>query len=264
MREYKLINTKTNEEHLCEKVTIDGFDYYVSDDEAEIGENVLWIKQTYHGDKEYANYIGKVYALKECFPRGKEIILKDFYPKKSLDEVRQVLITFLKKVGKQKTAEQIEESAIKNQANSGNLHLKIGYNISENDIKKIIATNNPNIDIPKIAKVDDVESRAMELLKDRWSHLYTFGNPKRPFPTNYENDLNNIKLGILESNRDDALSSDDTIDFCNWFCDVFLNKLIGLEGVEEEEKYAHLKGKGANEEVLEIWKEQRAKVVYVQ
>jgi len=28
---YKLINAQTKEEHLCDKVTIDGFDYYVSD-----------------------------------------------------------------------------------------------------------------------------------------------------------------------------------------------------------------------------------------
>jgi hypothetical protein len=28
---YKLINKQTNEEHVCSKVTIDGFDYYVSD-----------------------------------------------------------------------------------------------------------------------------------------------------------------------------------------------------------------------------------------
>jgi hypothetical protein len=29
MQKYKLINTKTKEEHLCDKVTIDGFDYYI-------------------------------------------------------------------------------------------------------------------------------------------------------------------------------------------------------------------------------------------
>lgn len=29
---YKLINIKTKEEHLCDKVTIKGFDYYVSDE----------------------------------------------------------------------------------------------------------------------------------------------------------------------------------------------------------------------------------------
>lgn len=27
---YKLINTKTKEEHLCDKVTIGGFEYYIS------------------------------------------------------------------------------------------------------------------------------------------------------------------------------------------------------------------------------------------
>ena len=32
MSKYKLINTTTKEEHLCDKVTIDGFDYYVSDE----------------------------------------------------------------------------------------------------------------------------------------------------------------------------------------------------------------------------------------
>lgn len=34
---YKLINIETKEEHLCDKVTIDGFDYYVSDKYARIG-----------------------------------------------------------------------------------------------------------------------------------------------------------------------------------------------------------------------------------
>lgn len=29
---YKLINNKTKEEHLCDKITIDGFDYYVNNE----------------------------------------------------------------------------------------------------------------------------------------------------------------------------------------------------------------------------------------
>ena len=29
---YKLISKTTDEEHLCDKVTIDGFDYYVNDE----------------------------------------------------------------------------------------------------------------------------------------------------------------------------------------------------------------------------------------
>lgn len=39
---YKLINTETNEEHLCGKATIDGFDYYVSDELPKDSEG-YWI-----------------------------------------------------------------------------------------------------------------------------------------------------------------------------------------------------------------------------
>jgi hypothetical protein len=45
---------------------------------------------------------------------------------------------------------------------------------------------------------ESIEKKAMDLLKDKWSHLYTFGYPKKPFPINYEHDLNIIKLGIWE------------------------------------------------------------------
>lgn len=38
---YKLINRTTSEEHLCDKVTIDGFDYYVSDEKPKDGELCL-------------------------------------------------------------------------------------------------------------------------------------------------------------------------------------------------------------------------------
>jgi hypothetical protein len=44
----------------------------------------------------------------------------------------------------------------------------------------------------------NIERLAMDKLKNKWEHLYTFGYPQRPFPTNYENDLNNIKIGLHE------------------------------------------------------------------
>jgi hypothetical protein len=47
----------------------------------------------------------------------------------------------------------------------------------------------------------DIEIIAMDKLKNKWGHLYTFGYPKRPFPTNYENDLNNIKIGLYEGKK---------------------------------------------------------------
>jgi hypothetical protein len=45
---------------------------------------------------------------------------------------------------------------------------------------------------------EDVEKTAMDKLKSKWEHLYKFGYPKKPFPTNYENDLNNVKIGLYE------------------------------------------------------------------
>ena len=39
---YKLINLKTKEEHLCDKVTIDCFNYYVSDEEIKVGDWYTW------------------------------------------------------------------------------------------------------------------------------------------------------------------------------------------------------------------------------
>jgi len=47
----------------------------------------------------------------------------------------------------------------------------------------------------------DIERIAMDKLKNKWGHLYTFGYPQRPFPTNYENDLNNIKIGLYEGTK---------------------------------------------------------------
>jgi 2-oxo-4-hydroxy-4-carboxy--5-ureidoimidazoline (OHCU) decarboxylase len=44
----------------------------------------------------------------------------------------------------------------------------------------------------------EIEKIAMDKLKSKWEHLYTFGYPKKPFPTNYENDLNNVKVGLYE------------------------------------------------------------------
>jgi hypothetical protein len=52
-----------------------------------------------------------------------------------------------------------------------------------------------------IEEAADIERIAMDKLKNKWGHLYTFGYPQRPFPTNYENDLNNIKIGLYEGTK---------------------------------------------------------------
>lgn len=45
---------------------------------------------------------------------------------------------------------------------------------------------------------EEVEKIAMDKLKNKWGHLYISGYPQKPFPTNYENDLNMVKIGIHE------------------------------------------------------------------
>jgi len=55
-----------------------------------------------------------------------------------------------------------------------------------------------NMEKEILEEATDIERIAMDKLKNKWGHLYTFRYPKRPFPTNYENDLNNIKIGLYE------------------------------------------------------------------
>ena len=112
--------------------------YLPVEGEIKLNDFILWEKQTYASEERYKEYIGKVYKLGEPTGLGLGmIVLEDFYPKKSLDEVRESIIAFMKRHGKERTPEQIEENAIRNQKTSGYLHLKVGYNIFEKDVKKV-------------------------------------------------------------------------------------------------------------------------------
>ena len=50
-----------------------------------------------------------------------------------------------------------------------------------------------------LSQEDDIETMAKEALKNRWPHLYLFGHPQKPYPTYYENDLNNVMIGICKA-----------------------------------------------------------------
>lgn len=62
-------------------------------------------------------------------------------------------------------------------------------------------------------KTEEIEKIAMDSLKDKWSHLY-IGNdyPKKPYPTSFENDLNNVMLGISLKIK----SNDLSVQFLKW------------------------------------------------
>lgn len=61
----------------------------------------------------------------------------------------------------------------------------LGYNQALKDNQSMLYTK------------EDIEKLAIDSLRDKWSHLYQFGYPQKPYPTNYENDLNCVMLGML-------------------------------------------------------------------
>jgi hypothetical protein len=78
---------------------------------------------------------------------------------------------------------------------------------------------------------DEVEEMAMKKLKSRWSHLYTFGYPKKPYPTNYENDLNMVMVGIYQAKEKYKYTEEDIMKAIKMAREF--NKLIEEDGYDE-------------------------------
>lgn len=179
MKKYKLINTKTKEEHLCNKITIDGFDYYVS------GEIIKDVRQ----------YKGKW---------------------------------------------QIEKGYILNKFPT--------YLTDLSDCRLITATNNPNIDIPKV--VDEVDQYTM-------AKEYAI-KTKSP---NRESHRQGFVKGYNKSQETHPNSDEDTIEFGQW---VSHNDWVYLPSkkywVNEEQE--ELEQKLSSKELFQLWKEQQTKIVY--
>ena len=157
---YKLINQKTKEEHLCDKVTIDGFDYYVNEDVS-------------------------------LFKDGQTFITKENI-----------------------------------------IHTTYGWNFGD---KVIICTNNPNIDIPKVA--DEIDTMR-EILVD--SYLEKIKDVTKRFFWKV-----GFKHGYNKSQETHPFSEEDMIDFA-----VFYEKYQG--------KSLEYWGK----DLFKLWKEQQPKIIY--
>ena len=91
----------------------------------------------------------------------------------------------------------------------------------------------------------DIERIAMDKLKNKWGHLYTFGYPQRPFPTNYENDLNNIKIGLYEGAKWQA----ERIFSPSYF--IYNSYKVRRQGFKEDAKWQQER-MYSEEEVLQI------------
>lgn len=166
---YKLINLKTNEEHLCEKITIGVFDYYVNDETIKQGDK--WFDGT-------------------------------------------------------------------NIRNDYSLHVIDGFD------RKVIATNNPNINIPQV--VGEVEMIANTLFE---SHSKNIMSPqfemRRMFIEGYN-----------KSQETHSFSEEDMIEFGIWLNTYYVQHSVGC--CENIKTHTIHKTK----ELIQIWKEQRIKTLY--
>ena len=160
---YKLINKQTGEEHICDKVTIDGMDYYVSNHFLRINDYGYW---------EDAAIISQINDLTAVLP----------------------------------------------------------------ETKKVIATNNPNIDVPKV--VDEVEkwiNETTSTLKDG----HTIKTSKMC-----------LKAGYNKSQETHPFSEEDMIDFAKKCCS-FQNTTVS-KNISQEQM----------DELLQLWKEQQPETLY--
>ena len=164
---YKLINTLTNEEYLCEKITINGFDYYVILDEGVVGDFIL--------------FCGK-----------------------------------------------ISKKLFKNQ-----------WSIDE---RKVIATNNPNIDLPYI--ISEVEYLADNYVFNENGHKFSNNNNEAG------DNFKSFKDGFKKAKESYQFTHDDMIEFAKW---------LRTEDTEKNaEKYANF----YDLDMLNFWTNNQIKILY--
>ena len=185
---YKLIDSVSKKETICDKVTINGFDYYVSDE----------------------------------LPKDNEIVLHKNGT-----------------IGKLTTALAV---ALVEGTNEGSY---------VDECKKIIATNNPNIDIPKVVDIKLLKYKIAE-------HEYQTGKRERKH-TEQEAFINGWRQ-CLQSQETHSNSDVDMIEFKNWWLQL---NIEWFDNTEDGDIYRFNNGKKVTDkELLQLWKEQQPKVVY--
>ncbi len=168
---YKLINQKTGEEHLCEKVTVEKFDYYVGNA-----------------------------AINDIFAYN----------------------TKFKEVQKIHSVPQ-----------------DVDFEIWGKIFKKVIATTNPNIDIPKV--MDITLSKIITRIE------YPIENTNYPIA-----EAVGFQKGYSKSQETHPFSEDDMIEFLKFYKSYIL--------MLKAEKWENLEV--TEEKLLEVWKNQRTTVLY--
>jgi hypothetical protein len=175
---YRLIDKTTGIGTLCDKFTIDGFDYYVS-------------------------------------PSN-----KDF-------KINEVSIYKKWKLG------------IVTNVNDDILEFE-GEFIDESDLYKIVCSNNPNINIPKV--VDEVERLAREFATKPVNSLNPIGTITCFLSQN------GFEKGYNKSQETHPFSEENMIEFAEFYF--------------REEFNSTMQNCKSSKELLQLWKEQKPKIVY--
>lgn len=163
MKKYKLINNQTGEEHLCDKIIRDGFDYYVCNEKPSLNDFSFNVKT------------------------------------KSINEVDKRYLLF----------------------------------VNYND-KKVIATNNPAIDIPKIIELPK------KLAENTYGIEIDSSRGGKPYDQQLDR-KNGFISGYNKSQETHPFSEEDMIEFA---------------------KYCNLKDDVSVKVLLQFWKEQQPKTLY--
>lgn len=197
---YKLINKQTKEEHLCDKVTIDRFEYYVSDN-----------------------------------PKTDDYCLN-----LKTNEFFRVL----------------DNSYVE------------GLNKNTDD-KKVIATNNPNIDIPKVVcNIDLTKLCYYDRRNPDFSIKEEYGYDKEEVEAtgnfakkdcacdNCFYGRSQLTEQLIKSQETHPNSDEDMIEFAIWLDTYYVQHSIGC--------YENIKTHSIHktQEILQLWKEQQPKVLF--
>ena len=199
---YLLKQNKEDKGILCDKVTREGFDYYVSD-KANINSNNLWVVS------KRTNYLGKT-----------------FYPKNDGTVTDDVIKNLLLSVNYE-----------------GHYTTTVG---SGCDCDLVIATNNQNIDIPKV--VDEVEKLSLQS-----NEFWRYGGDYDVFEIGF-------KAGYNKSQETHPFSLNDLKSLLDFITNEKTEYSI-MYG-NQEERFSTIDKDFTIDELINIWKEQQPKIVY--
>lgn len=230
MNKFKLINSKTKEEHLCDKVTIDGFDYYIPNKLlSELNQNLKV------GDVIYST----LYGL------GK--IIRDYGGDDS-ERNRPLIAEFINS-----TTQQMYHR-------SGIWQLGKYKDVLSHNAKKVLCGNNPNIDIPKV--VNEVEKIADEWFLINGYNQFDYIHSHRIPDAITTNKL--FKTGYNKSQETHPNSDENMIEFYKWVNQPHPedNRQPSAVYVKNIDMWWYNHKKYTSKELLKIWKEQQPKKIY--